>query len=51
MSVKIMDALQTTFCESDPKKVLISKKCEQTNFRNNSFSLNTGKLTIPTQVC
>jgi len=36
--VKVMDALQTSSSESDPKQVMTSKKCEPTNFRNNSHS-------------
>jgi len=42
MSVKEMDALQTSSYESDPKKVLTSKESEHyepTNFRNNSHSV------------
>ncbi|XP_029342505.1 kelch-like protein 2 isoform X2 [Acyrthosiphon pisum] len=39
MSVKEMDALDTSSCESDPKQVLTSNECEPTNFRNNSHSV------------
>ncbi|XP_016655849.1 kelch-like protein 2 [Acyrthosiphon pisum] len=39
MSVKKMDALQTSLSESDPKQDLTSKECETTNFRNNSHSV------------
>eukprot|EP00102_Acyrthosiphon_pisum_P024844 XP_016662054.1 PREDICTED: ring canal kelch homolog isoform X2 [Acyrthosiphon pisum] len=38
MSVKEMDALQTSSCENNLKKALKSKDCKPTNFRNNSHS-------------
>ncbi|XP_003240190.1 kelch-like protein 3 isoform X2 [Acyrthosiphon pisum] len=39
MSIKGMDALQTTFWESDLNIVLTSKELEPTNFKNNSHSV------------
>ncbi|XP_022161924.1 ring canal kelch homolog isoform X2 [Myzus persicae] len=39
MSVKEMDALQTSSSESDIKQVLKSDECDTTHFRNNSHSV------------